>query len=276
VVDSAEMQLIDTHAHICFDDYDLDRQIVMERAFAAGVTKLVHPCCMLSEFPTLIKLTKNYNGNNQINLFAALGVHPCNIDSWSEESPLEFVFLLEGSLTQGTKLRAIGETGLDYFHARDESIKAKQREVFQFHIDTAKQHKLPLILHIRDAWEDALAILSTSFNPNRNNASGVLHCYTGDLDFALAAIDLGFYVSWSGVLTFKKNDSFRTIASQLPIDRVLVETDAPYLAPQAKRGQRNEPSFVQYTAEVLANCYQLTLDELATITTENAQTLFKI
>lgn len=270
------MQLIDTHAHICFDDYDTDRETIMARAFEEGVTKLVHPCCKLTEFAYLLELTKHYNGNNQINMFTALGVHPCNIDSWNDNSENEFSILLETALGNQSKIKAIGETGLDYFHAKDLLIREKQQKIFRFHINKAQEHKLPLIIHTRDAWEDTLTILQESFKPNRNNASGVLHCYTGDLDFALAAIELGFYVSWSGVLTFKKNNHFREIAQKLPLDRVLVETDAPYLAPQAKRGQRNEPSFVQYTAAVLADCYQLELTELATITTSNAQELFKI
>lgn len=270
------MELIDTHAHIAFKDYDNDRESIISNAINSGLSTIVHPCCTLDEFPQLVELSQKYNGINTLNLFIALGVHPCNIDSWDSNSNQKFIDFLSSASKQNLKLRAIGETGLDYYHATDAQIQARQRDIFEFHIEQAQKSQLPLILHIRDAWEDSLNILSSKFKSNHNGRSGVLHCYTGDLDFALAAINLGFYISWSGILTFKKNNNFREIATQIPIEKTLIETDSPYLAPQAKRGQRNEPSFVRYIAETLADCYQISLEELAKITSQNAKNLFKI
>ncbi len=271
------MQLIDTHAHICFDSYDGDRVEMMTRAYDSGVFKIVHPCCSISEIPTLLKLAEEYNGVNKINLYTALGVHPTEIDSWDNSSAQEIEKYLISNLTNPLcKIKAIGETGLDYFHAKEIEQQAKQRGVFKEQIALAKKYKLPIIVHTRDAWEDTLTILQEEYplNPQANN--GTIHCYTGDYDFASEIIKYGFYISWSGIVTYKKNDHFRETAKLIPIERILIETDCPFLAPQAMRGKRNEPSFVNYIAETLAECYGISKEKLAEISTKNAERLFKI
>lgn len=269
------MQLIDTHAHICFDSYDEDREEMMQRAYDAGVIKLVHPCCELAEFGSLEELTRKYNGDNQIDLYMSVGVHPCYIEKWNENSSDLMDDLLKGSLESGSKIKAVGETGLDYFHCKEAEEQEKQREIFQQQIDLALKYKLPLIIHTRDAWEDTLKILQENFKEGSSD-NGTIHCYTGDLDFASAVMKLGFCVSWGGVLTYKKNSNFRDFAADLDLSKVLLETDCPFLAPQSNRGKRNEPSFMVEVAQVLADCYHMSVEEVAKQSTENAERLFRI
>ncbi len=262
--------LIDTHAHIDFSDYDLDRDDMMTKAFAVGVRKILHPCCRISEIPTLIEFAEKYNHDSAPILYAALGVHPTEYEVWSDDSRS----VIEKYLHH-PKIRAIGETGLDYYHCKELSQQIRQREVFQEQIQIALDYKLPLIIHCRDAWEDTYQILARHYPANRNSRAGVMHCYTGDLDFAKNVIERGFYISWSGVLTFKKNNHFREIASHLPIDRIVIETDCPFLAPQAHRGKRNEPAYVREVAETLALAYQVSIEDLEKQLEENSQRLFE-
>ncbi|MDD9899086.1 MAG: TatD family hydrolase [Candidatus Melainabacteria bacterium] len=271
------MQLIDTHAHICFDSYDEDRQEMMARAYDSGVFKLLHPCCNLDEIPALLGYTKEYDGDGKIDLYTAMGLHPTEIEKWDENSAARIAEYLDQELAKPDhKVRAVGETGLDYYHCKDEESQARQRGIFREQIALAKKYQLPLIVHTRDAWQDTLQILKEEYPEDRNAHHGTIHCYTGNYEFASEVIEHGFYISWSGIVTYKKNDEFREIAAKIPLDRVLVETDCPFLAPQAQRGKRNEPSFVNYVAETLAECYKISKEELAGISTENATRLFKL
>ena len=269
------LQLIDTHAHVCFSAYDLDRDEVLARAFQEGIKKLIHPCCNLEELNTLIELAQKYQGDNCIKIFSAIGVHPTEFESWTE-SATDFIETALNNPDQKNFIKAIGEAGLDYYHVSSAEDQKKQQEIFIKQILIAKKYNLPLIVHTRDAWEDTLRILQEHYPCNREANNGVLHCYTGDLEFALQAIERGFYISWSGVLTYKKNSHFREIAGKLDLERVLVETDCPFLAPQQFRGKRNEPSYVRHVAEVLAQCYALSYEQIAEISTKNAERLFKI
>ncbi len=268
------LTLIDTHAHVCFDSYDEDRAQVMQRAYDNGVKKLVHPCCNLSEIDFLLELVDSYDGDKKVDIYTAIGVHPIEIKTWNNDSSA----IMDAKLKEfaGQKIKAVGEAGLDYYHCKPNDEQKLQREIFHEQINLAQKYNLPIIVHTRDAWEDTLKILQERYSSNRDNRAGVIHCYTGDLDFALSCIDLGFYISWSGIVTYKKNDHFREVATKIPQDRFLIETDCPFLAPQAVRGKRNEPSFVNYVAEVLADCYDISKEELAKISTENAERLFQI
>lgn len=268
------MFLVDTHAHINFEDFNDDRELVMLRAYEAGIKKLIHSCTEVKEIQEILDLSEKYNGSNSIDLYCSIGVHPIYIQTWSEGSIEEMSFYLE-SKSLSKKIKAIGETGLDYFHITDLNEQKKQRDIFKEHIKLAKKFKLPIILHTRDAWDDTLSIIE-EFYPIGSNLSGVLHCYTGDTDFALKAIDRGFYISWSGIVTFKKTENLRKVAKEIPLDKTLIETDCPFLAPQAKRGERNEPAFVKHVAESLSETLGIELEKLAKITTKNAETLFKI
>lgn len=269
------MSLIDTHAHVCFDAYDEDRDLVLARAFEVGVRKLVHPCCNLGELRSLVDLSNRYRGGDELEIYTAVGVHPTEMSTWQDDS-LCFIEEALNNPEFKSRIKAIGEAGLDYYHVKDTAGQAKQREIFEYQIKLAQKYSLPLIVHTRDAWEDTLKILTENYPLDRDAGSGVLHCYTGDLQFALTCIEHGFYISWSGILTYNKNDHFRETASKLDQDRVLVETDSPYLAPQKHRGKRNEPGYVKHVAETLATCYGVSFDEIARISTENAERLFNI
>lgn len=271
------MQLIDSHAHVNFDTYSEDRVEMLERAFGSGVSTIVHPCCTLSEIDSLVALSSEYDGNGKANIYYAVGVHPTETLSWSDESTKIIEDHLNANFVNqsNSKIKAIGETGLDYFHGKSEEELSQQKRAFYDQIAIAKKYKLPLIIHTRDCFDDTLAILKEHYSPG-DERSGVLHCYTGGLDFALECIELGFYISWSGILTFKKNDQHREVAKSIPLAKTLIETDSPFLAPQAQRGKRNEPSYVNHVAEVLAECYGISKEELATATTQNTKKLFDI
>jgi TatD DNase family protein len=265
--------LIDTHAHINFQDYDEDRDLMMSRAYESGVKKIIHSCTGTEEIQEILSLSKTFDGKLKPQVFASIGVHPIYIESWNKESiSIMKSFLDSESFSQ---IKAIGETGLDYYHINDESEQKKQREIFKEQIKLAQGFNLPIILHTRDAWEDTLSIIE-EFYPEGSSLSGVLHCYTGNLDFALNAISRGFYISWSGIISFKKTTNLRELAKIIPLEKTLIETDCPFLAPQAKRGQRNEPAYLKYVAETLSETLELSLEEIARITSSNAETLFRI
>jgi len=267
--------LIDTHVHIKFEQYDTDREEMMQRAYDTGVGRMLHACCSTAEIPRLLELSNQYDAINKVDLYIAFGVHPTEIETWTESSKKIILEAAQQELSKPKhKLRAIGETGLDYYHVREAAEQQRQREIFNHQIDIAQQLKLPLIVHTRDAWQDTLAIIQDRYALGAER-SGVLHCYTGDAEFAQACIDRGFYVSWSGILSFKNSPQLREAAARLPLERTLIETDCPYLAPQAKRGQRNEPSYVKYVAETLAEIFLQSPENIAKITSENANRLFK-
>ena len=270
--------LIDTHAHINFSDFAEDREEIMDRAYELGVKKILHSCCRVSEIEELIRLGYEYDiSDSMANLFIAVGVHPIEVSSWEDNHAQLIREIIKREFeSHRHKIRAIGETGLDYFHCQELSDQEKQKEIFQEQIQLAKEFSLPLIIHTRDAWNDTLDILKTNFKNSTSDRNGTIHCYTGDLDFAKACIDLGFFISWSGILTFKKTENLREVAKKLPLKRTLIETDCPYLAPQAKRGKRNEPSYVNYVAECLSEVYNLEQQEIAKQTTSNAEYLFQL
>lgn len=272
------MQLIDTHAHVCFDVYDPDRDEMMSRAFQNGVQKIVHPCCNLPEAQELLDFAQVYDGNNKTNVFCSIGVHPTEFQTWNESSEefMEKFLQINFVNNPNSKIKAIGETGLDFYHCTTEEEHQIQKNIFEKQILIAKKYKLPLIVHTRDAWEATLVILRKHFQDSRIINPGTIHCFTGDLDFAQECINLGFCISWGGVLTYKKNEHFREIANKLDINKVLLETDSPYLSPQAFRGKRNEPGYVGCVAEELAKCYKVSTEEIASISTQNAERLFGI
>lgn len=274
------MQVIDTHVHINYDAYDEDREQMMQRAYEAGVFKMLHSCTDAQEIPELLELSLKYDGNNKTKLFIGLGVHPTELDKWSDSNVELMQSYIDEHFSKYSEanrtIKAIGETGLDYFHEKDPELHARQHNIFRQHIALAKKNHLPLIIHTRDAWEDTLKIIEDEFSEDRDSRAGVLHCYTGEFDFAEKCINRGFYVSWSGVVTFNKCDDLRAVAAQIPLDRVLIETDCPFLAPQKVRGKRNEPSYVNYVLDTLVDCYKIPRAELAQKTTENAERLFTL
>jgi len=252
--------LVDSHCHLDFPDFDGEMDAVLERAQAAGVGYMLTICTHVSRFEQVRAVAEG-----RANLRCSVGIHPHNV---AEEPAVSANDLIE--LARSDEVVAIGETGLDFFY--DHSPRDAQEASFRTHIAAARETGLPVIVHSRDADETTAAVLADEYG--KGSFSGVLHCFSSGPELARAALDLGFYVSASGIITFKKADELRAIFEDVPLDRLLVETDAPYLAPVPKRGKRNEPAFTAHTAEKLAEIKGVSTAELAEATTDNFFRLF--
>ncbi|MDD4617309.1 MAG: TatD family hydrolase [Alphaproteobacteria bacterium] len=250
--------LIDSHCHLDFPVLAKDRANVLDRARRAGVKRLVNVCTRSTEFDMLRTSVEKYS-----EVFCTLGVHPHHVAEEGQDIPFEeFV-----KVTGHPKVIGIGETGLDYFY--DKSPRIIQQQSFRKHVRAAQKASLPLVVHSRDAEEDTLRILK-----EEGAAQGVLHCFSSRRFLAEEGLKLGFYISLSGILTFKKSADLRAIVKDLPIDRLLIETDSPFLAPEGYRGKPCEPSYIVKTAEVLAEIKGVSVEEIARKTTENFFRLF--
>ncbi|WP_137128788.1 TatD family hydrolase [Rhizobium sp. FY34] len=249
--------LIDTHCHLDFADFDAERDELVARAHAAGVAQMVTISTRVKNLPTLLALTERYPS-----VFCSVGTHPNNAGEELDISADELVRLAEAH----DKVVAIGEAGLDYFY--DTQTPANQQTGFRRHIEAARRTQLPLVIHSRSADDDMVAILTEE--TGKGAFPFILHCFSAGQALADAGVALGGYISFSGIVTFPKSEDLREIARTVPMDRLLVETDAPYLAPKRWRGKRNEPSYVVNTAEVLAQVKGVSTDEMAQITTDNA------
>lgn len=252
--------LVDSHCHLDFPYLSDQLDDVLARAHAAGIGKLVTICTRVRKFDSVLSIAEAHE-----NVFCSVGTHPHNAD---EERDVTLEEIL--ALAAHPKVVAIGEAGLDYHY--DNAPRADQEKGFRTHIAAARETGLPLVIHTRDADEDTARILSEEMD--KGGFSAVLHCFTAGAELARKGIELGLYVSFSGVLTFKKSDCLREIAASLPHDRVLIETDAPYLSPEPLRGRKNEPANVVHTAAKLAEVRGVGVDEIARITTENFHRLF--
>jgi TatD DNase family protein len=257
--------LIDTHSHLDDARYDGDRESVIARAREAGVEILVTIGCDLASSRKAVALADRYPF-----VYASVGVHPHEVkqiaDEWYDELR---------RLAQRPKVVAYGEIGLDYHY--NHSPPKLQRERFREQICLARDLHLPIVVHTREAQEDTIAILREE---HAGDIGGVFHCFSGDAWLAKDALDLGFYLSFSGVLTFQNATMLRDILRTVPMDRLLIETDCPYLAPVPHRGQRNEPAFVKLVAEKIAQIKgadrPMPLEEIGRVTSDNARRLFKI
>ena len=252
------MVLVDSHCHIDFPNFAGQRDELLANAAKAGVGYMLCVAVNLEDFPNVLELARSH-----ANLFASVGVHPNTTDA---EDPSVARLVQLGS---DADVIAIGETGLDYFRSSGDLDWQRQR--FATHIQAAKELEKPIIVHSRNAPKDTIKILQDG---NANEAGGVMHCFTGDYEMAKASLDLGFYISFSGIVTFKNATDLAEVSKKIPLDRMLVETDAPYLAPVPMRGKENQPAFVRHTAEFLAGLRNLSFEEFATITTENFFRLF--
>ncbi|WP_026623165.1 TatD DNase family protein [Ensifer sp. WSM1721] len=252
--------LIDTHCHLDFPDFEAEREAIIERAREAGVGQMVTISTRVKRFDTILAIAETYP-----NVFCSVGTHPHNAD---EELDITVDDLVR--LSGHPKVVAIGEAGLDYFY--DNAPRAAQAEGLRRHIAAARKTKLPLVIHSRSADEDMAAILTEE--TGKGAFPFLLHCFSSGPDLARIGVELGGYVSFSGILTFPKSEELREIAKTVPRDRLVVETDAPYLAPKPFRGKRNEPAYVAHTAEVLAQTIGVSKEEIAAITTENAFRIF--
>lgn len=247
--------LVDSHCHLDFADFDADREALLARARAQGVATMVTISTRVSKFPIISALAET-----DPNIWCSVGTHPHNAH---EEPDISVEALIQ--LSHHPKCVAIGEAGLDYHY--DKSPRAIAQAVFRNHIAAARQTGLPLVIHARDADADMIAILQEEMGKGAFPA--VLHCFSSGPELARIGVQLGLMVSFSGILTFKNSDEIRAIARDVPIERLLVETDAPYLAPPPYRGKRNEPAYVIETAKVLADVNGVSFDALAQATTDN-------
>ena len=252
--------LIDSHCHLDFEEFADDRDAVLQRARAAGVAALLIAAVREADWGRVRALAESEEG-----IWGAAGVHP---NAAAEESP-SYESLIAALAYE--KILAVGETGLDYF--RTEGDLAWQQERFALHIAAGRVTGKPIIVHTREAAADTLALLRSE---GARDCGGVIHCFTENLDFARQALDLGFYISFSGIVTFKNAKDLQEVARVIPGDRLLVETDAPYLAPVPMRGKRNEPGFVAHVANFLAELRGDDRQELAAMTSQNFRRLFHV
>lgn len=261
--------IIDTHAHLDFKDYDSDLSDVLLNAGKIGVESIINVGIDFESSRKSLELRKKVNEGRDKNipeLFASIGIHPNNATGTVDD---EFEKLK--NLLNGKDVVAIGETGLDYY--RDHSLPADQQKLFRKHIELSISTGLPLIIHCREANDDCLRILKEY---SQREIRGVIHCFSSDKIYARKFLDSGFYISFTGPVTYPKANELREAVKFVPTNRLLLETDSPFLAPQKKRGQRNEPSFLQYVIPLLAEIYCLSTDDIERVTTVNAKTLFRL
>jgi TatD DNase family protein len=257
------MQLIDTHVHINFDAFEADLDAVRDRWRSSGVVQLVHSCVTPAEFTKTQKLADRFP-----ELFFSVGLHPLDASLWQADLDLQIRELASSD----KRVVAIGEMGLDFFKADNHQL---QSEVFRSQLQIANELDLPVIVHCRDA-ATTMRQICQEFQSEFGQIRGVMHCWSGTPAETQWFLDLGFYISFSGVVTFKNATQIQASAKLVPIDKLLVETDCPFLAPVPKRGKRNEPAFVSHVASYLAQLRGESLDLLADRTTANARQLFRL
>jgi TatD DNase family protein len=255
--------LIDSHAHIHGKEYSGEVEAVIERAHAAGVEKIitVGGAGDMSSNTDALALADSFRS-----VYATVGMHPHDAKDVGAQ---ELQALRE--LTAHSKVVAVGETGLDYYY--DHSPRDVQRRVFSQFIDMARETSLPIVVHERDAAQEAAELLRAE---GAGKLSGVIHCFTGNYEAACAYLDLGFYLSLTGIITFKNAEPLRDVVRKIPLERMLVETDSPYLTPVPHRGKRNEPAYVRFVAETISKIKKIDLQEVARITTDNVTKLFRV
>ncbi|MFS0865378.1 TatD family hydrolase [Fredinandcohnia sp. 179-A 10B2 NHS] len=253
--------LIDTHAHLNAIQYQDDLEEVIERAQAEGVSTIVVVGFDRETITRAIELADQYEF-----IYATVGWHPVDAIDMTDED-LKWI----EELSAHPKVVALGEMGLDYYW--DKSPKDIQKEVFRKQIALAKKVKLPIIIHNREATADIVEILQEE---NASEVGGIMHCFTGSLEVAKQCMDMNFYISFGGPVTFKNAKKPKEVAAEIPLDRLLIETDCPYLTPHPFRGKRNEPSYVKYVAEQLAELKGTTFEEIAQKTSDNAKRFFGI
>lgn len=253
--------IIDSHAHLTWDSFAEDQSEVIARAFNQGVVQIVQAGVDLKTIPEMVKIAESHK-----NIYFGVGIHPHEAKFWNEEAKQALV-----QATEHPKMVAFGECGLDYYY--DHSNHTDQQKAFRAQVNLALQYQKPLIIHTRDAWEDTFAILEEE---GKGQVRGVFHCFTGGPEVIPRIQKLDFYVSFSGIVTFKNARPIQEACPLVPANRVLVETDCPYLAPLPYRGKRNEPSYVWMVAQKVADLRGVLLDSLAVQTVANTRELFRL
>lgn len=254
----APTPIIDSHAHLDFDRFDADRAAVVARAAAANVDTIITIGTDLASSRGALELARAYP-----NIYCSAGVHPHQVDAFDDADWPALVALFEDP-----RVRAVGETGLDYYY--DYGDRARQRLMFRRHLELCAAVGRPLVVHIRDAFDDAYALVEEVGLP----AGGVVHCFTGGPEECARALALGFHISLSGICTFKSAKALRRAVAQIPIERLLIETDSPFLAPIPHRGARNEPAFVVHTAHEVAKLRGEPLEAICAATRQTTEALF--
>ena len=262
--ESSLIRFIDSHAHLtCESVYPLVHEM-LQRAQAKGLSHVINICTDVDSLEKGLQLAKQYPFVHN-----AAATTPHDV----EKEGAEVFHIMEQAAVNGSLL-AVGETGLDYYY--EHSAKSLQQDFLRQYLRLAKKCKLPVIIHCRDAFDDFFRILDEEYTENGVHLPGVLHCFTGNKEEALEVVARGWYVSFSGIVTFKKSAELREIATKVPLELVLVETDTPYLAPQTFRGKVNEPGYLIETIKVVASCQGVSAEKLAKLSSENAQKLFQI
>ena len=256
------LDLVDSHAHLDFEQFDEDREEMLARARQVGVRTIL--AIGIGEGPHQLRAALPFAEKHDW-IYASIGIHP---DAAHQATPAHFEEMRE--LARHLKVIAWGEIGLDCHY--DEPPREIQERVFRRQLELAHDAKLPIIIHCRDAWDDCLPILEEMWRPA--GIGGILHCFTGTEQDARRGLDMGFLVSFAGNLTYPKSETLRQVAAALPLDRMLIETDSPFLSPQGRRGKRNEPAFVLEVARALASVRNLAVDEAAAATSANFRRLF--
>jgi len=255
--------LVDSHCHLTYPGLIEQQSEVLERARATGITAMLSIATRLSEWAEIQALA-----DREDDIWCSVGIHPHHAADISDQKRLYDDLIAQ---TAHARSVALGETGLDY--AYDNSPRDVQRQVFATHIRAAQVCGMPLVVHTRDAGKDTKSLMQNAWKEKPYKA--VIHCFTESADFARFALDLGFYISFSGIVTFKNARDLQDVAKFIPLDRLLVETDAPFLAPTPLRGKTCEPAYVEHTARFLAKIKGVSLEEIARQTTENFRTLFE-
>jgi TatD DNase family protein len=250
--------LVDSHCHLDMLAEKEDLKNIVERARKNGIEYLQTICTKLEDLPILIKITEEFE-----RVYASVGIHPCDVrELIGSETLIE--------LSKHDKIIGLGETGLDYYHKNTD--KDLQIKCFIEHIKASQNTQLPVIIHTREAEADTIDILKSEMG--NENFPALIHCFTSNIDFARQVLDLGLYISIAGIVTFKNAESLKEVARFVPLDRLLVETDAPYLTPVPFRGKQNEPAYVKQVAQYIADLKQLSFDQVALATTNNFFELF--
>ena len=256
--------MIDSHCHLSQIDYDLPVADLIKMAQKEGVEKMLNIACDTNDWDELLQVIKKYE-----NVYGAIGIHP----EYALRNEEEFLKKIPQIFKENQKLLAVGEIGLDY---SDKSIPPEnQKDLFYKQIKIAHKIKKPIIIHTRDAEKDTLEILNKAYQNEELKNSGIIHCFSGSLELAQKTLDMGFYISISGIVTFKSANTLREIVKGIPLNRLLVETDCPWLAPEPFRGRKNQPAYVVKTLEKLAELKGVSAQELDKITTDNFNQLFK-
>lgn len=255
------IKFVDSHAHLDDKKYEDDRDLLIEQLYDAGIKYCINVGESVATSLASIDLAAKYDM-----IFATVGIHPHHADNVTEDDLIEIE-----RISSAHKVVAVGEIGLDYYY--DTSSRENQKKIFQKQLDVAVKVDLPVVIHNRDSEDDCLDILQQYRD---KGIRGCIHCFSGTLDFAKACMEMGFYISFAGQITFPKAEDLREVVKNIPLDKMLIETDSPYLAPQPKRGKRNEPPYVSFTAHKISELKGVDIETVAKITAENTAKLFSL